>query len=281
MTKFLSKDGKFYMRDGKLLGYTPPMPQARLTPQAGITYTSDLSGIRPAMLTMFSQAISNNADITYATNTVYVDYKQTHVKIDVGNQVMIALDGTDYAFDVIGFNHDYLTDANAYGSETSTGKAGITFQMHDLLITTYPINSSNTNVGGWKDSLMRTSTMMTPLKVGYMPAAWQRAIKHVYKASGIGSGSSSIESTSDDCFLLAEVEIFGSAINTASGEGTQYAYYKAGNSKVKKKGGFTNIWWTRSPAVGDSETFCLVDSSGNININDADTQRGVAFAFCI
>lgn len=24
MTKFLSKDGKFYMRDGKLLGYTPP-----------------------------------------------------------------------------------------------------------------------------------------------------------------------------------------------------------------------------------------------------------------
>ena len=26
MTKFLSKDGKFYMRDGKLLGYTLLMP---------------------------------------------------------------------------------------------------------------------------------------------------------------------------------------------------------------------------------------------------------------
>lgn len=26
MIKFLSKDGKFYMRDGKLLGYTPPLP---------------------------------------------------------------------------------------------------------------------------------------------------------------------------------------------------------------------------------------------------------------
>lgn len=32
MAKFLSKDGKFYMRDGKLLGYTPPMPKASLTP---------------------------------------------------------------------------------------------------------------------------------------------------------------------------------------------------------------------------------------------------------
>ena len=40
MVKFLSKDGKFYMRDGKLLGYTPP--KASLTPQSGVTYTSGL-----------------------------------------------------------------------------------------------------------------------------------------------------------------------------------------------------------------------------------------------
>ena len=71
MTKFLSKDGKFYMRGGKLLGYTPPMPEASLTPKSGVTYTSGISGIDPAMLTMFSQAISNNADITSETNTVY------------------------------------------------------------------------------------------------------------------------------------------------------------------------------------------------------------------
>lgn len=42
MTKFLSKDGKFYMRDGKLLGYIPPPPKASLTPQTGITYTTGL-----------------------------------------------------------------------------------------------------------------------------------------------------------------------------------------------------------------------------------------------
>lgn len=42
MAKFLSKDGKFYMRDGKLLGYTPPPPKASLTPQSGITYTDGL-----------------------------------------------------------------------------------------------------------------------------------------------------------------------------------------------------------------------------------------------
>ena len=42
MAKFLSKDGKFYMRDGKLLGYTPPMPTASLTPKTGIIYTDGL-----------------------------------------------------------------------------------------------------------------------------------------------------------------------------------------------------------------------------------------------
>lgn len=260
MTKFLSKNGKFYMRDGKLLGYTPPS-KASLTPQTGITYTSGLSGINPATLTILAKAISNNADITSNTNTVYVDYDDIHRKIDVGSQVTIALNGTNYTFDVLGFNHDTLTDANAYGSETATGKAGITFQMHDLFETGYKMNSSNTNSGGWKSSAMRTSTMET--MKGYMPAAWQTAIKPVNKASGLGGGSSSgTETVSDSCFLLAEVEIFGSISWSVSGEGTQYAYYKAGNSKVKNRSGSANYWWERSPRSGISSGFCHVSSSG-------------------
>ena len=166
MAKFLSKDGKFYMRDGKLLQYTPPS-KASLTPQTGITYTSGLSGIDPDTLTILSKAISNNASITNNTNTVYVDYDDIHRKIDVGSQVTIALNDTDYIFDVIGFNHDTLTYANAYGSETTTGKAGITFQMHDLFATLYEMNATKTNSGGWKNSVMRTSTM--PLMKGYLP----------------------------------------------------------------------------------------------------------------
>ena len=261
------------------LGGTP-VPKASLTPKSGVTYISGLSSIEPAKLTILSQAISNNGDITSETNTVYVDYKTTHVKIDIGNQVTIALNGTNYTFDVIGFNHDTLTDANAYGKATATGKAGITFQMHDLFATTYEMNSSSTNVGGWKSSVMRTSTM--PLMKGYLPIAWQTAIKPVNKASGLGGGSSSgTETVSDSCFLLAEIEIFGSTINSVSGEGTQYAYYKAGNSKVKNNGGFADIWWERSPLIGDSRYFCFVDSDGNAYGYLADGSFGVAFGFCV
>ena len=283
MAKFLSKDGKFYMRDGKLLGYTPPPPIASLTPKSGITYTSGLSGIGPATLTLFSQAISNNAAITNTTNTVYVDYEQTHVKIDVGNQVTIDLNGTNYAFDVIGFNHDTLTDVNAYGSATVTGKAGITFQMHDLFATVYQMNSSNTNSGGWKSSAMRTSTMAT--MKGYMPAEWQTAIKVIDKKSGLGDGSSSgTETTSDECFLLAELEIYDPTykyIRSVSGEGTQYAYYKAGNSMIKNRDGTAKPWWERSPNSGNRNRFCLVRNDGESYPYAADYSCGVAFGFCI
>lgn len=258
----------------------PPLPKASLTPQTGIIYTSGLSGIEPATLTMFSQAISNNADITDATNTIYLDYEQTHVKLDVGNQVTIDLNGTSYAFDVIGFNHDTLTTPTAYGKSTATGKAGITFQMHDLFATTYVMNSSNTNRGGWKSSAMRTSTMAT--MKGYLPAAWQTAIKPVNKVSGTGGGSSSgTETVSDSCFLLAEIEIFGSTTYSVSGEGTQYAYYKAGNSKVKHKGGSAAGWWERSPWSGNSNCFCSVYAGGSANYTNADLSRGVAFGFCV
>ena len=68
---------------------------------------------------------------------------------------------------------------------------------------------------------------------------------------------------------------------SVSGEGTQYAYYKAGNSKVKNKGGSAYYWWERSPYSGSSNYFCFVDSDGFANFYYADGSRGVAFGFCV
>ena len=229
---------------------------------------------------LYAKLISNNASITNETNVVYIDDYELHYKVSIGDQVTLAMNGTDYAFDVIGFNHDTLTTENAYGANTATSKAGITFQMHDLFATTYVMNSSNTNSGGWKSSAMRTSTMAT--MKGYLPAAWQTAIKPVNKVSDTGGGSSSgTETVSDSCFLLAEIEIFGSTTHSVSGEGTQYAYYKAGNSKVKNKGGSAYGWWERSPISISSGDFCFVAGNGSAGFNAASSSKGLAFAFCI
>ena len=259
----------------------PKGPTASLTAQSGITYTNGISGISAEKMSLYAELISNNASITNKTSVVYIDDGTNHYKVSIGDQVTLSLNGTNYAFDIIGFNHDTLTDANAYGKATATGKAGITFQMHDLFETGYKMNSSNTNSGGWKSSDMRTSTM--PLMKGYMPAAWQTAIKPVNKASGTGGGSTSgTETVSDSCFLLAEIEVFGSATNSVSGEGTQYAYYKAGNSKVKNMiNNYNYHWWERSPYSGNGNSFCLVYMNGEAIYSNPTMKPLVAFAFCV
>ena len=68
---------------------------------------------------------------------------------------------------------------------------------------------------------------------------------------------------------------------SVSGEGTQYAYYKAGNSKVKNKSGSAYYWWERSPRSGSSFNFCSVSSNGLADSNNASNSFGVAFGFCV
>ena len=255
-------------------------PVASPTPKSGVTYTDGLAGIAPSDVTLFAEAISNNSSITNTTSTVYIDFGNIHRKVSVADQVTLSLNGTDYAFDVIGFNHDTLTTPTAYGDATATGKAGITFQMHDLFATNYQMEMNTTNTRGWKGSEMRTYTMAA--MKGYMPAAWQTAIKPVNKTAGTGGGSTSgTEVVSDSCFLLAEIEIFGTIKHSVSGEGTQYAYYKAGGAKKKNQGGSAYYWWERSPRSGDSGLFCYVNSSGSASYWRPDLSRGVAFAFCV
>lgn len=258
----------------------PKGTTASLTAQSGVSYTNGLNGLEADVISMFSAAISNNSDITNETSVIYLDNGDIHRKVSIGDQVTLSLNGTNYYFDIIGFNHDTLTDTAAYGEETATGKAGITFQMHDLFEALYKMNSSNTNSGGWKSSAMRTSTMET--MKSYLPSAWQTVIKPVNKASGTGGGSSSgTETVSDSCFLLAEIEIFGSTTYSVSGEGTQYAYYKAGNSKVKNMSGSASHWYERSPNSGSSEVFCLVARNGTAITYNVTLRPGVAFGFCV
>lgn len=259
---------------------TPPPPTASVAPKPSVNYTAGLSGLEAADVAAFAQAISNCTDVTNETTIVYVDHGDVHRKISVGDQVTLPLNGTNYAFDVIGFNHDALTTPTAYGAATATGKAGITFQMHDLFGTYFAMNDTRFNVGGWKGSKMRTSTMVT--MKGYLPSDWQTAIKLVNKASGTGGGSSSgTETVSDSCFLLAEVEIFRSTAYSVTGEGTQYAYYKAGNSKVKHKNGSAYHWLERSPCSGDRAGVCFVSDAGAPSGGNVDAAIGVAFAFCV
>lgn len=192
----------------------------------------------------------------------------------VGDRKNITVNGVTYPVQIIGFDHDTLTTAD--GSRT---KAGITFQLVDCMNTNYPMNSSNTNVGGWKNSVMRTSTMATLLN--QLSSDLKNVLKFVNKVSSVGNNSSGLETVSDKLFLLSEIEVFGSTTYSYAGEGRQYEYYSAGNSTIKKVDGSASAWWERSPRSGNTDGFCRVNSSGAAADNGASASHGVSFGFCV
>lgn len=253
-------------------------PAASTTPIAGVNYVSGLQGLQASDVTSIANLISDCSDVTNETTFVYVDSGDTHRKISVGDQVMLPLNETNYVFDVIGFNHDTLTTPTAYGAATATGKAGITFQMHDMFATEFAMNKDQTNAGGWTSCAMRSTHL--PAILSQMPTEVQNGIREVNKLTSAGSQSATINTTADKLFLLSEIEIFGRVSYSKSGEGTQYDYYKAGNSKVKKRNGSANYWWERSPRGSNSTDFCRVNSKGYTSYVYASHPNGVAFGFC-
>ena len=217
----------------------------------------------------------------------------------VGDEKTIAL-STDEQITlvILGFDHDDLSDGS--------GKAGITIGMKNLLATSYRMDATGTNAGGWNESEMRTSTMATLLS--QLPSDLQGVIKQVNKKATAGSQSTTITTSADKLWLLAMSEIFyatsienssSSSIanyaGTYNAEGTQYKYYEnligdnnggtAANANLIKKlsngSGSASIWWLRSPYVSDNDNFHCIPSSGDISYRYANRIYGVSFGFCV
>lgn len=228
-----------------------------------------MSGIVP-LLSVPSTVKPNFADNTWAQIIDACHKNQVPETWVVGNQKAMTINGTAYVIDIIGKNHDDYAD--------DSGKAPLTFQMHDCYGDGKNMNSSNTNNGGWTSCAMRQTHL--PAILALMPTEVQNGIREVNKLTSAGSRSATINTTADKLFLLSEIEIFGNVSYSKSGEGTQYDYYKAGNSKVKNRNGSAGYWWERSPYDSDSARFCSVNINGAPGFANASAVYGVAFAFC-
>lgn len=185
----------------------------------------------------------------------------------VADQKPMTIDGVDYQIDIIGQNHDDYSDGS--------GKAPLTFQLHDCYKLKKAMHNTTTNSKGWSRCDMRETNL--PIILKQMPTEVQSGIREVNKLT---SESRTIVTTADKLFLLSEIEIFGSDENSGKGEGTQYNYYKAGNSKVKNYIDSAIEWWERSPYNGNTRFYCCVNYKGASISRSANVVSGVPFAFC-
>ena len=150
----------------------------------------------------------------------------------------------------------------------------------------FNMNNSATNTGGWSSSRMRSTTL--PLVKSALPSDLQAVLKttSIYSdnTGGGNDTASYVTATQDELYLLAEFEIFGARTYANSAERNyqqQYAYYVAGNSKVKYRHYSTDStfpWWERSVRTYPG-MFCRVDNDGTANSNYAYLSLGLAPAF--
>lgn len=233
----------------------------------------------------------------------------------VGDRKQVTLNGTvgscsfsnfsTYAF-IIGFNHNSSREGSnkIHFQLAKTALSGGT----DICFTdssynnsgssaAFRMNTSNTNSGGWEDSYMRNSicgtskTSTSGRFMGAIPAALRNALKSVTKytdnTGNASTSSSAVTATTDYIFLLSEYEVFGSCSISNSNEASrqqQYAYYSAGNSKVKYRHTSTSStadWWLRSANRGNSYYFANVNTSGSVGYSGAGNSLGVAPGFCV
>ena len=235
----------------------------------------------------------------------------------IGDRKAVTLNGTvghlslsnytTYAF-IIGFNHNASVEgANRIHFQLAKTalSGGKDIALCDSKYNTqvsetgyFSMNMYSNNDRGWGGSQMRTNICGTSLSsysgtiIAVIPAALRAVLKSVTKYTDNtggrrGSNASYVTATTDYFFLLSEFEVFGSISYGNTNEKNkqaQYAYYSAGNSKIKYKHNGTSTaapWWLRSLSVNDFSAFVSVRTNGTVNHPDARYSIGFVPGFCV
>ena len=280
---------------------------------AGTNHTAPTDKTCSVSVTLPTTSLADN---TWATIKEVSDAGQGENYWSVGDTKRITINGkvgnftfSNLAIDafIIGFNHN----------SSREGTNRIHFQIgkingKDVCLCDsqygssqsgngyFNMNPNNSNSGGWSNSYMRKTLLGnsgTPSSppanslLAALPSDLRAVMKPVTKYSdntGGGSDNASyVTSTTDYLFNLAEFEYHGARSYANSAEKNyqlQYAYYKAGNSKVKYKHGETGTaanHWCRSVYIGNSNTFCLVLTNGTATNSNADYSWGGAPGFTV
>ena len=188
--------------------------------------------------------------------TSSVVYAKAEAAMKAGTAWSVKLtNGQIVTYRIIGINHDDAADGS--------GKAGLTFESTIRAWPSQPMNSKNTNAGGWENSELR-SRLNTGDLWALLPSELQSKVKAVVKMTdNKGGGSAGTASaTTDKVFLLSSTEVWGDL----DGDGTQYEYYafKGVTASSHTGAALGNVRWTRSVNPKSTWSFRYISSGGGV-----------------
>ena len=173
---------------------------------------------------------------------------------------------------------------------------GFVLEFADI-ITRHIMNSTNTNVGGWPASYMRTYVNNNIYNA--LPEVLRNTIINTTVVSGHGNNAGETNFTSTDkIYLLSTHEVWedvdGNAYSgidrydTAYHNTRQLDYYRElgintsnYSEATKKEVNFNSVWWLRSSCSNYNYYFGYMNANGNYSHTSSDTNYGVSPAFRI
>ena len=181
------------------------------------------------------------------------------------------------------------TPSECSGTGFSQSACGFVLEFADI-ITTHTMNDTDTNVGGWPSTSMRSFVNNDIYNA--IPNEIKNAIIDTTVVSGHGKSDTENFTSTDKLYLLAPKEIYSdwstyqSANDTAKDLTRTLDYYKnlgtstSNRSGVKKKNGTSaDYWWFRTASFNTLEGFYTVASTGTYSNDVAVYTHGVAPAF--
>ena len=165
---------------------------------------------------------------------------------------------------------------------------GFVIEFVDI-ITERTMNSSDTNVGGWPASEMRTYVNNDIYNA--LPEGLKENIINTKVVSSHGSTSGETNFTSEDkIYLLLTKEVYGTpgSYDSAESETRQLDYYKtngvttaSSSGAIKNYNGSPTIWWFRSADIDRTDSFCGQHGTDGYVMDSASSTYGVAVTFRI
>ena len=182
------------------------------------------------------------------------------------------------------------TPSECSGTGFSQSACGFVLEFADI-ITEHAMNDTNTNVGGWPATSMRTFVNNDIYNA--IPSEIKNAIIDTTVVSGHGSTNGEENFTSTDkLYLLSTAEVWAQGSSNTINDDTatdltrQLDYYKAQgvttsnySEVIKKNGTSAEWWWLRAAASNNTYNFLNVYYGGNYINSGASITGGVAPAF--
>ena len=254
---------------------------------------------------VFDRVFNNNSwgDIKAAVNAGTAasfwkvgDRKEVVLNGTVGNKSFS--NTTTYCY-ILGFDHNKDVESGGahalhigFGASALSGGAYIAYcdsQYSSSVSSTgyFSMNTSTTNSGGWNSCQMKST--ICPAFKNALPSDLKSNIRAVTKWQNNGNSTSG-QSSSNEIWLLSEMEIFGSAnISNYTANQVQYDFYKgvtdwSAAPKIKYKDTDTStaiFWWERSARSNSSYDFCYVDNNGAAKETNANFSLGFVPCLCL